>query len=93
MTAIEPRFNRLVIFNTNDTTYHGHPTPHAFPEGYPRTSLAFYYYPVSPRPRREQRRFRAVTTRYLPARNECIATQAVPPAFSTGLLAAPPRRA
>ncbi len=74
MTAIEPIANRLVIFNANDRTFHGHPTPHQFPEGYPRTSLAFYYYTVAPRPWRERRRFQAITTRYLPAIGEQIET-------------------
>lgn len=77
MKAIEPRFNRLVIFNTNDTTYHGHPTPHAFPEGYPRTSLAFYYYTSSPAPLRERRRWRATTTRYRPAQAEAIQLEGI----------------
>lgn len=74
MTAIEPIANRLVIFNTNDKTFHGHPDPHHFPEGYPRTSLAFYYYTVAPRPWRERSRFQAITTRYLPAAGERIET-------------------
>ena len=74
MTAIEPIANRLVIFNTNDKTFHGHPIPHQFPEGYPRTSLAFYYYTVAPRPLSERRRFQAITTRYLPAAGERIET-------------------
>lgn len=72
MTAIEPRANRLVIFNTNDRTFHGHPTPHRFPYGYPRTSLAFYYYTASPRPWQERRRCQAISTRYLPAAGERI---------------------
>jgi hypothetical protein len=78
MTAIQPIFNRLVIFNTNDTTYHGHPTPHAFPEGYPRTSLAFYYYTAAPAPRQQRRRLRATTTRYRPALAESIELRRVP---------------
>ena len=78
MTAIEPRFNRLVIFNTNDTTFHGHPRPHAFPLDLPRTSLAFYYYTARPRPWREQRRLKACTTRYVPALRERIDLQAAP---------------
>ena len=62
---IEPLFNRLVIFNTNDTTLHGHPHALNFPEDYPRASIAMYYYsagvPVTERTRR-----RATTTRYVP---------------------------
>jgi hypothetical protein len=41
---IEPLFNRLVIFNTNDFSFHGQPDPHAFPEGSSRKSIAMYYY-------------------------------------------------
>lgn len=42
--SVEPVFNRMVMFNTNDSTLHGHPFPLKFPEGYPRTSIAMYYY-------------------------------------------------
>lgn len=65
MTAIQPRFNRLVVFETNDTTFHGHPQPHRFPVDFPRTSLAFYYYTASPPPSRLRRRWRTPTTRYV----------------------------
>ena len=78
LTAIEPCFNRLVLFNTNDTTFHGHPIPHHFPADFPRTSLAFYYYTASARPLQEHRRLRTTTTRYVPARNDPIQTQAAP---------------
>ncbi len=56
MTCIEPLFNRLVIFNTYDTTFHGHPLALDFPDEYPRTSLAFYYYTSKDRPSSERRR-------------------------------------
>ena len=62
---IEPRFNRLVIFNTNDTTLHGHPKPLTFPDDYPRASIAMYYYSVGLAVA-ERRRNRATTTRYVP---------------------------
>jgi hypothetical protein len=39
-----PIFNRCVIFNTESTSYHGHPQPLACPQGVTRKSLAFYYY-------------------------------------------------
>lgn len=64
-TVIAPIFNRLVIFNTNDTTLHGHPHPLAFPADYPRASIAMYYY-SSGLPVPERLRARATTTRYLP---------------------------
>jgi hypothetical protein len=41
---ILPVYNRTVVFNTTDTSYHGHPTPLACPPGMTRKSLSFYYY-------------------------------------------------
>ena len=41
---ILPVFNRCVIFNTTDFSYHGHPEPLTCPEGVSRKSLALYYY-------------------------------------------------
>jgi hypothetical protein len=41
---IAPLFNRLVIFETNEVSYHGHPKPLNAPEGISRKSLATYYY-------------------------------------------------
>ena len=41
---ISPNFNTVVIFNTNDFSYHGHPTPLLCPEGVTRNSIALYYY-------------------------------------------------
>jgi Rps23 Pro-64 3,4-dihydroxylase Tpa1-like proline 4-hydroxylase len=41
---ILPIFNRLLIFNTNDFTFHGHPEPLACPPGMTRKSLALYYF-------------------------------------------------
>ncbi len=45
---VAPLFNRLVVFNTTDTSWHGHPEPLACPEGRSRKSLALYYYTVAP---------------------------------------------
>jgi Rps23 Pro-64 3,4-dihydroxylase Tpa1-like proline 4-hydroxylase len=39
-----PIFNRLVIFSTTDTAYHGHPDPLLCPQGMTRKSIATYYY-------------------------------------------------
>ncbi len=63
--AIEPIFNRLVIFNTNDTTLHGHPFPLQFPDGYARASIAMYYYSAGVQADGRLRK-KATTTRYLP---------------------------
>ena len=41
---ILPIFNRCVIFNTTDFSYHGHPEPLNCPAGTTRKSLALYYY-------------------------------------------------
>jgi hypothetical protein len=42
--TVDPVANRIVIFNTTSTSYHGNPRPVASPPGVYRRSLAFYYY-------------------------------------------------
>jgi hypothetical protein len=42
--VILPLFNRMIIFGTTDTSYHGHPEPLACPPDVVRRSLALYYY-------------------------------------------------
>lgn len=41
---VDPVFNRMVVFNTDDDSYHGHPEPLRCPETVQRKSLALYYY-------------------------------------------------
>lgn len=41
---VAPIFNRLVVFSTNETSWHGHPDPLACPPERTRKSLALYYY-------------------------------------------------
>lgn len=41
---ILPIFNRTIVFNTTDFSYHGHPAPLACPESTSRKSISFYYY-------------------------------------------------
>ena len=41
---IEPIFNRLVVFDTHDTSWHGLPDPINFPKKNPRKSILLYYY-------------------------------------------------
>lgn len=45
---IEPLFNRLVIFETNKKTFHGHPEPLNTPSNITRKSIALYYYTSTP---------------------------------------------
>ena len=47
---IAPSFNRLVVFNTDRTCFHGHPHPLTCPDGVTRKSLALYYYAREPGP-------------------------------------------
>ena len=42
--SISPIINRVVIFNTTENSWHGHPDPLNCPETSSRKSLAFYYY-------------------------------------------------
>jgi hypothetical protein len=39
-----PKFNRAVLFETSEISFHGHPVPLTCPEGVTRKSLAVYYY-------------------------------------------------
>lgn len=41
---ILPVFNRCVVFQTDSTSFHGHPDPLTCPRGWTRKSLSFYYY-------------------------------------------------
>jgi Rps23 Pro-64 3,4-dihydroxylase Tpa1-like proline 4-hydroxylase len=50
VVSITPMANRLMIFETNDYSYHGHPEPLEAPDGEARTSIILYYYTSSPRP-------------------------------------------
>ena len=42
--AIFPEFNTMVVFNTTDSSFHGHPDPMQLPAGMARNSIALYYY-------------------------------------------------
>ena len=48
--SIVPLFNRCVILNTTDHSFHGHPEPLMCPAGVTRKSLALYYYAREPDP-------------------------------------------
>jgi Rps23 Pro-64 3,4-dihydroxylase Tpa1-like proline 4-hydroxylase len=47
---VEPLFNRLVIFDTNDFSFHGLPDPLNFPKDKSRKSIILYYYTKESRP-------------------------------------------
>ena len=49
VSAIAPTFNRCVIFDTHDKSFHGLPNPINFPEANPRRSIILYYYTVAQR--------------------------------------------
>lgn len=46
LTRIAPTFNRAVLFETSNLSYHGHPHPLQCPEDRSRQSIALYYYSV-----------------------------------------------
>jgi Rps23 Pro-64 3,4-dihydroxylase Tpa1-like proline 4-hydroxylase len=46
---ILPNFNRMAIFSTTNTSFHGHPEPLNCPEDRDRISLALYYYTAGDR--------------------------------------------
>jgi Rps23 Pro-64 3,4-dihydroxylase Tpa1-like proline 4-hydroxylase len=47
---VEPVFNRLVVFDTHDKSFHGLPEPLNFPDGKNRKSIILYYYTKEARP-------------------------------------------
>lgn len=50
LKTVDPIFNRLVVFDTHDFSFHGLPNPLQFPEGTSRKSIILYYYTKEPRP-------------------------------------------
>jgi hypothetical protein len=50
LKLVPPLFNRLVIFDSHDFSFHGLPDPVNFPEEQTRKSLILYYYTKAPRP-------------------------------------------
>lgn len=50
LKKVAPLYNRLVIFDSHDTSFHGLPAPLAFPPGKTRKSIILYYYTKETRP-------------------------------------------
>ena len=50
LKKVPPLFNRCVIFDSHDYSFHGLPDPINFPENIDRKSIILYYYTLSPRP-------------------------------------------
>lgn len=44
LDKVPPLFNKCVIFETNEISFHGHPKPLKTPDGVNRKSIATYYY-------------------------------------------------
>jgi Rps23 Pro-64 3,4-dihydroxylase Tpa1-like proline 4-hydroxylase len=66
---IAPIFNRMVVFSTNDLSYHGHPDPLQCPPEVTRSSIAMYYYSAT-RPQSEIRFGQSEMTNYQARPNE-----------------------
>ena len=52
---VSPIFNRLVVFDTHDKSFHGLPEPLNFPKNSNRKSIILYYYTKAPRPKSQVR--------------------------------------
>ncbi len=62
--SVEPIFNRCLIFEVTDTSYHGLPVPVACPPGQTRNSFAVYYHTVT---KAEDGKIKDHTSVYAPA--------------------------
>ena len=65
---IQPLFNTMVVFTTDDKSFHGHPHPLQSPESVTRNSLALYYY--SAKKPRKNFSFSRISTDYRPTSGE-----------------------
>jgi len=64
-SKIPPIYNNVAIFNTDESSFHGYPTPINFPDGTTRRSLALYYYTLENDPN-----YVAKSTNYQPRPGE-----------------------
>lgn len=53
LKKVEPLFNRIIIFDTHDFSFHGLPNPLNFPKEQNRKSLILYYYTKHSRPKHQ----------------------------------------
>lgn len=44
LNLVQPKLGKLVVFNTSEVSWHGHPDPLLCPEGETRKSIALYYW-------------------------------------------------
>ena len=56
---VEPLGNRILIFATDATSFHGHPDPLQCPDGVARRSMALYYFTYEDRPNVRSTEYRA----------------------------------
>ena len=66
---IEPIFNRVVVFNTDEDSYHGFPDPIQCPKDITRKSIALYYFTEE-----EPKSFKRRATNYRSRPNDGIQT-------------------
>jgi hypothetical protein len=59
VAKVAPIANRVLIFTTDASSYHGHPEPMECPEGVARRSLALYYFTVEHDPMVRATEYRA----------------------------------
>lgn len=59
VTRVAPEGNRLLIFTTDEHSYHGHPEPLQVPEGLARQSMALYYFTEEAHPLTRSTDYRA----------------------------------
>ena len=61
VAKVPPLYNHVVIFNTDEKSFHGFPDPLSCPEGVSRNSLALYYYTIdrNSSPRQRSTNYRA----------------------------------
>ncbi len=92
--AIEPVFNRMVVFSTNSDSWHGHPDALKCPEDRSRKSLALYYFSLG-RPASEVANIHGTVFRARPGaegtgwrfknRATSLAVDCIPPIVLKGL--------